>query len=297
MIKFALSTFLFCQLLACTAFAEGSAESAILKTYDFEPSKMTYDEQVSQSNNLSKLWGMAEKSRTEYIESLRKLLLQPNQHEILYCDGGMLLLSLSQIKDDTSLGIKSLSRCSMAEIEHTPYFYTMHSLANRGIDTFDLQLKMLEKPKYSVFIVPHVLTLGQSYAFTYPLLVQDEKQYISRLLKRLNIEKDATAQQSLALVIWHAATPESEQALTQFLSNPLIAKETSETIKNVLQSLKDIRATNLDKSFDKDFEYLGINRDSSIETLRQKRRERMRSISDEALEELRFYTALIYQKL
>ena len=70
----------------------------------------------------------------------------------------MLLLHKSRTAEDQALGLASIRKCTLAEIQHTPYFYTLHSLALRGVDTFDLQLRMLSKPEYSVFIVQHALT-------------------------------------------------------------------------------------------------------------------------------------------
>jgi len=72
----------------------------------------------------------------------------------------MQLLAKSKLPEDLNLGLQSISKCSLAEIEHTPYFYTMHALASRGIDTLDLQFRILAKPKFSAYIVPHALNLG-----------------------------------------------------------------------------------------------------------------------------------------
>src|SRR5206468_11472555 len=46
--------------------------------------------------------------------------------------------------------------------EHTPYFYTMHALASRGIDTLNLQFRILAKPKFSAYIVAYALNLGRT---------------------------------------------------------------------------------------------------------------------------------------
>jgi hypothetical protein len=61
---------------------------------------------------------------------------------------------------------------------------------------------MLAKPKYQVYIVAHSLTLGQDYAFLYPLLVQEEAKYVPRLFERAKTEKNATAAVTLINAIW-----------------------------------------------------------------------------------------------
>ena len=50
---------------------------------------------------------------------------------MLYCDGGMLLLAKSRIPDDRLLGLNAVSKCTLSEIQQTPYFYMLQLLAGR----------------------------------------------------------------------------------------------------------------------------------------------------------------------
>jgi hypothetical protein len=196
-----------------------SALADIQKTYNFEPSKLSFDEQYKRAPALSSLWGRYDKAPDAYRDALRKALTSAGARELLYCDGAMLLLAKSQVPEDLDLGLRSIAKCSLAEIEHTPYFYTMHALAVRGVDILDLQFRMLAKPKYQVYIVPHSLTLGQDDAFIYPLLVQDETKYLSRLVDRAKVEKYLQASTTLTKAIWYAATPQAEKSLRSLASN------------------------------------------------------------------------------
>ncbi len=286
--------------ILATPFASGqtvaSAKADILSTYDFEPSSMSYDDQARRAPSLSALWDRSRKSAEIYAAALREELSAPNNREQLYCDGGMLLLDMSKTPEDLALGTASLRKCSLAEIQHTPYFYTLHRLASRGVDTFGLQERILEKPNYSVFIVEHALTLGQDYAFLYPLLVQDETIYVPKLLSRLATEEDPVAQKSLVLALWYAATPESEDALRKLVSDPRTSSLAAGHARTLLDSLNQVRVW---KRNEADLKELLSSVDASssmkVSELRAKRRERMRSVSDEALYDLDAYTALIYR--
>ena len=199
----------------------------------------------------------------------------------------MLLLAKSRIEEDQALGLSSLERCSLVEIQQTPYFYTLHALAVRGIDTFDLQARILSKPGYSVFIVQHALSLGQDYAFLYPLLVQDEAVYVPRLLKRLSQEQDQVAQKSLVRALWYAATPESEAAIRKLVLDKSPNGPANEAARKLIETVDTVRRWQAnDSTLERVAAAVGATSTMTESELRAKRRARMRSISDEALYEL-----------
>ena len=157
---------------------------------------MTYAEQAARAPALTALWNRYDRQVELYREALRGELRAEGNRELLYCDGGMLLLAKSRDAADLALGLAAIRKCTLAEIEHTPYFYALHRLAMRGHDVFELQLAILSRPRYSAYITPHAMSLGQDYAFLYPFLVQEESTYVPRLIARLAAEADPTAQRS-----------------------------------------------------------------------------------------------------
>jgi hypothetical protein len=256
---------------------------------------MTFDEQARRVPSLGALWARYSKAPDVYREALRTELNGEGQPELLYCDGGMLLLDKSRSPEDQALGLTSLQKCSLAEIQHTPYFYALHALAVRGIDTFDLQARILSKPKYSVFIVQHALSLGQDYAFLYPFLVQEESAYVPKLIARLQNEQDPTAQKSLVRALWYAATPEAEAALRSFAGAPSPSLGAADA-RRFLETLKTVRQwKSTDPTLERIRSAVDTGQQASVSELRAKRRARMRSISDEALYDLEAYTVLIYR--
>jgi hypothetical protein len=268
----------------------------IQKTYNFEPSKLSFAEQYKRAPALTALWDRYDRNPRVYREALRTALESANARELLYCDGGMLLLAKSQLAEDLDLGLRSISKCSLAEIEHTPYFYTLHTLAVRGVDTLDLQFRMLAQPRYQVYIVAHSLTLGQDYAFLYPLLVQDEAKYVLRLIERAKTEKNATAAATLIKAIWYAATPEAERALQALVSGATHSPAIRESARKANEQTRFIRSLGADDpKLNQLRELIGSDAGAGEAELRSKRRARMRSVSDEALIELEAYTAFLYR--
>jgi hypothetical protein len=284
-----------CGITPIAAQSIDDAARDILTTYDFEPSKMSFQEQAERAPLLSKLWDRYGKSRDRYRPALLSALRSDGAREQLYCDGGMLLLANSMNAADDALGIASIKRCSLAEIQHTPYLYAIHALALKGIDTTDLQFRILERPKYSAFIVMHSLTLGQDYAFLYPFLVREESAYVPALIERLKIEREPVAQKSLVRALWYAATGQAITALREFSKSNRADADVKSTLRKRLATVDDIRSRpRNDSKIDAIRKQFGVPASASERELREKRRVRMRSISDEALYDLEAYTALIY---
>lgn len=289
------ATFLAAEVHAQSA-AVDDARRDIQRTYDFEPSTMTFAQQSQRAPELSKLWDRYDKAPEAYRPALRAALAAGGQRELLYCDGGMLLIAKSKEAADRELGLRSVAKCSLAEIEHTPYFYTMHQLAREGVDTLDLQWPMLRKPEYSVFVVRHAMNLGQNYAFLYPLTMQDEGRYTPRLVERLKSEADPTAQKTLVAAIYYSATPEAEAALRAIAASgsPYPVDARAEAVKAV-ESIDRARAEAVPDRGRLAMMAPGIDPDAPQADLRAGRKARMRAVSDEALLELGVYTVLLYR--
>ena len=289
------AAFVLVPLTVCGQSVEEALQD-IRATYDFEPSKMSFDEQARRAPTLSALWSRYARKPETYGPALRTALRTSDGRELMYCDGGMLLLAKQTAPDDQALGLKSLERCSLAEIQHTPYFYTLNALAARGMDTINLQFRILEKPKYSVFIVQHALTLGQDYAFLYPLLIQDEQTYVARIDNRLQAEQEPTAQKSLVRALWYSATAEAENALRTFVASPAASSLAKDDARRLLERTDAERKwPTSNATLKRVLANLGLKNEPAEAELRTKRRARMRSISDEALHDLEAYTTLIYR--
>ena len=284
-----------------TTYASTSVDDAskdIVATYAFDPKVMTFDEQAKRAPKLSELWERFHKSPDSYRNAMRTLLGRDGGTEMLYCDGGMLFLQESTLSSDKVLGLNSIAKCSLVEIQQTPYFYTMHREALAGTDTLDLQFRMLTKPEYQVFSPLHALSLGQDYSFVYPLLVQEESRYVHRIVERTKIEKDSTAQNTLLLALYYAATLESEEILRSIAGKKDVPPDVQKQAKEMIERIGEMRT--IDPTKVRDWmkqNMVDVSPSATESDLRAARRQRMRTISDEALMELDMYTLLIYQAI
>jgi hypothetical protein len=159
-------------------------------------------------------------------------------------------------------------------------------MAVQGEDTTAAAFRILEEPKFQVFIPQHVLTLAQNYSLIYMLFPGDQGFWLKPAIDRLQTEKDETGQKSLLLLLWYAQTPDSDGAMAAF-SNDGSKPSASRSYANELTHRKDSLSG---------ASRLGVLSFSSEESLRRERRERMKSVSDEALIDFDSYTLKIIEK-
>lgn len=293
---------LVCALLslafAAAVHAQSALESArkdIQSTYSFDPGSMTFEQQEARAPSLTRLWDRYDKSPEIYRVALRGVLSAEGERELLYCDGGMLLLVKSKAPDDRHLALASIAKCELSEIEYTPYFHAVYDLAREGFDTLDMQLRFLTRPKFCAVVGRRGLSLPQDYSFLFPLMVQEESRYVGRIAERLKVEDDPTALKSLTLALYYAATPQAEAALRAAArpGSPFSAAAREAAAKMVVRIDEARSATMLIPVTYRRI-VSGIWTGGEAD-LRAKRNARMRSLSEETLRDLDLYAPMLYR--
>ena len=276
------------RLLLIASSAAGQSASIhqqIQQTYDFQPHLLSNQQITEKSAALDQLWTRAKADPSLYIPALRQELGDFKNPIFFLYDGSTLLLSLSDTPADRKIALAAMARCDLRDVQAKDYFLQVHRMASLSEDTTAAAFHILEQPKFTVFIPQHVLTLGQNYALIYLLLPTDMEYWLRPAINRLKTENDQTAQKSLLLLLWYAQTDAADQAMAAFAgdtSKPSVSR----TYANELVHRKD-------KIGVKDRAEALV---ASEPSLRQKRRERLKAVSDEALIDLDDYTLTLVAK-
>jgi len=197
----------------------------------------------------------------------------------------MLLLSLSDTSIDRKIALAAMAHCDLRDVQAKDYFLQVHRMATLSEDTTAAAFHLLEQPQFTVFIPQHVLTLGQNYVVIYLLLPTDPDYWLQPAMDRLKTERDETAQKSLLLLLWYAQTDAGDQAMSAFAgdaSKPSASRTYARELvhrKDKIGSRERTQAS-----------------DSTEASLRQKRRERLKAVSDEALIDLDDFTLMLMAK-
>lgn len=172
--------------------------------------------------------------------------------------------------------MRSISRAELRDIQHDDYFYTVHDLAGKGLDTTEAALNILSDPKFTVAVPAHALTLGQDLCLIYMLLPTDDSFYVSRAIARLFVEKDKTARESLIHLLSLSVTTEADEALARF------AKEREDT-----------QVAELVRQIQREQQRMRRISTAGYAPARKKRREVAARVSDEALSEIQQLTLVM----
>ena len=247
----------------------------ISRVYSFKPHLLNQQQIEQESGRLDQFWAKARGQASVYVPALRQELTDFSNPKFFLFDGGRLLMSLSDTPVDRQIALTAFAHCDLRDVQARDYFLQVHRVAALGEGTTDAAFHILEDPKFQVFIPQHVLRLGQNYALVYMLLPTDPGYWLSAVVRRLQIERNETAQRSLLLVLWYAQTDEADKVLADFaadVTRPVAARKYAREL--------------LQRKVPADLVVTG-----SEASLRQERRERLGSVSDEALIDLDQKTA------
>ena len=275
-----LGALLFWLLVTHVATAQSAAiHREIVETYNFQPHLLSNPDINKKSAVLDQFWNRAKAEKTVYVPALRQELADFKNPPFFLYDGSALLLSLSDTSTDRKVALAAMARCDLWDVQTKDYFYQVHRMATLNEDTTAAAFRILERPKFSVFIPQHALTLGQNYALVYMLLPTEQDDWLQPAIDRLRTEADETAQKSLILLLWYAQTDAADQAIAAFAGDASKAAAAREYAKQIVQGKDKIGAKQRAEASE-----------TTEAALRQKRQERMKAVSDEALIDLDDYT-------
>ena len=251
---------------------QGDFHAEILKTYSFQPHTLTQKEIEAKSGELDRFWGKVKDGKEQYLPLLRTELQTTSNPSFFYYDCSKLLLSLSESIDDRKIALKAIPKVDLLDVQGDDYLRTVHMLAGFELDTSEAALRILDYPQFKAVIPRHALTLSQDYSLVYMLIPTKEKYYLEKLINRLSVEKNITSQKSIIQMLWYTVTRPGDQAIQQFSEDTNKPDESRMWAKELLARKSKSGLSSKP----------GV---SSYSSLKQKRKEVMNRISDEALVE------------
>ena len=275
----------FCIVLMATIAGAQSVHQQIQQTYDFQPHTLGTAEITKKSGVLDQFWSRAKSEADTYIGALRQELADFHNPPFFLYDGSMLLLSLSNTQEDRKTALAAMAHSDLRDVQSKDYFLQVHRMATLGENTTEAAFHILDDPNFKVFIPQHSLTLGQNYALVYMLLPTNQGYWLQPALDRLQTEKNETAGKSLILLLWYAQTDDSDQAMAAFVEGRGNPRGAVDFARQILMTRTQI-----------DEKYRSAAQQLSEDSLRNKRSERMKAVSDEALSDLDDYTMMLAAK-
>jgi len=279
---------LFFAIALLVAFASAQASSIheeIQRTYSFQPHILSSAQITEKSGVLDQFWARAKSQPNLYVPALRQELADFKNPPFFLYDGSMLLLSLSDTSADRKVALAAIARSDLRDVQATGYFFQVHRMATLNEDTTAAAFHILGQPGFKVFIPQHVLTLAQNYALVYMLMPTNQDYWLQPAIQSLRTERDETAQKSLILLLWYAQTNAADKQIAAFAADATKPAGARDYAKQIMLARNKIEPKQRAEALA-----------STEASLRQKRRERMKAVSDEALLDLDDYTMMLVAK-
>ena len=270
-------------VVACAQ--SSSIHQQVQQTYNFQSHTLSSAEITQKSGVLDQFWTNAKSQPNLYIPALRQELANFRNPPFFLYDGSMLLLSLSDTSADRKVALAAMARSDLRDVQPKDYFFQVHRMAALNEDTSAAAFHILEQPDFKVFIPQHVLTLGQNYALVYMLLPTSQDYWLQAAIDRLRTEHDQTAQKSLILVLWYSQTDAADKTIASFAADASKPASARDYARQIPQAKDKIGAKQRAEALT-----------FTEASLRQKRRERVKAVSDEALIDLDDYTMMLAAK-
>ena len=278
----------YCAVLLLAAFVGAQSLSVhedIQRTYSFQPHTLKSAEMSQKSAVLDQFWSRAKSQQSVYVPALRQELADFRNPPFFLYDGSMLLLSLSDTSADRKVALAAIAHSDLRDVQPKDYFFQVHRMATLNEDTTAAAFHIFKQPDFQVFIPEHVLTLAQNYCLVYMLLPTNQDYWLQPAIERLQTERDETAQKSLILLLWYSQTDIADKEIATFAADATKPAGARDYAKEIAQRKGKIGLKEKTEALA-----------STSASLRQKRQERMKAVSDEALYDLDDYTMMLAAK-
>ncbi|WP_263366104.1 hypothetical protein [Edaphobacter bradus] len=250
--------------------------------YDFHPSKLTDAERSKKSAEMDHFWGEAKGDTARTLPLLRVELRDAPQGSFFLTDGSELLLSLSKTSEDKQLAADALARTDLRDTQSRTYFFTVHDLACDGVNTTAAALHILDNPTFRVSVPQHAMTLDQRMALMYILLSMKDDSWVKPAAERFAVEKNVDGKIALVNAFFYEQTDSADAELRKIASDN---SQPDAVRKKAQEFLNDAH-----KAASNWIPVMG-----TVAGIREQRRQRLRAVSDEAVDDVETMTGKIVQ--
>lgn len=281
-IPVALSVFLTSSLAAQGIDSQQAMHQRIIAVYDFHPHTVTDAIREQKSNEMDAFWNEVQQHQQVDLPFLRAELTNPQAPAFFHMDGAQLLLSLSSSPADQALAVSAMSTADLSDVTPSAYFYSIHELSMKGVDTTAAALHVLDDPSFVVYVPQHAMTLHAPDCLLFLLLPVDPSKWLSAVSQKLAATKSSEAQRALVTLIFYAQTPESDRVLDTVASSAYLPDAVRKTAGNWKQAANEAYKHKVDVPGDE-------------AQVREARRQRLNAVSDEAIDDVQEMTLRLVQ--
>jgi hypothetical protein len=269
-------------LVAQVVDSQQAMHQRIMALYDFHPHAVTDAAREQKSNEMDAFWNEVKQHRQTDLPLLRAELSNPQTPGFFRMDGAQLLLSLSSSPADQALAATAMSTADLSDVTPSAYFYSIHQLSMKGVDTTAASLHILDDPNFVVSVPQHAMVLRPPDCLLFLVLPVDPSKWLTAVSQKIAAAKSPDLQQALVTLVFYAQTPESDRILDSIASNVSLPESARKAAANWKQAAKEAYKHKVDVPGDE-------------AQIREARRQRLNAVSDEAIDDVQEMTVRIIQ--
>ena len=286
--------------------------------YDFNPVDLDEKTLIRRNNDIEDFWNYVESDKPTLLPLLRSELKENTANPVFTFDGASLLAECSSDKADLDFVIGIFAGIDWKYVDLSNLFMRTHKIAQKGIDIWPVMNRVIDTESFYAVIAGKKITLTHDYCLLYLSLVCDEKFWLDKMTTRLAAEQSPRKAKSMITAIAFSVTEKGIKAIDQAMK-----ENQDDTVKkharmfSVLESADSYKRPDSIKSDRNDLDsYIEsiVKEDGTISKsdpvqfakdapflvkkidyahVKDARRRTAERISNEALEEIFYFTALM----
>ncbi len=248
-----------------------SLHQDIQATYNFEPHKLSDEQQKEKAKLLDGFWKKVTDNKESYLPELRKELQDKLNPTFFLYDGGHLMLTLTESKEDYQIALNAMVRCNLKDIDGADFVRTMNFFAYHGLNTTEAGIKIISQDTFWAYIPQHALMLHKYSSLLFILLPINSDLYLGKVIDELMLNKDTATIKSVLQFLDYTCTCKADSIILKY-----------STDKNQVANIQNFAALIVKNNS----KITQSNSPKRYKALAGQRKEILRRVSDEALDEL-----------
>lgn len=175
----------------------------IANTYNFLPTELSKEQHAAKVSELDHVWDVIRSAGDEGLVILRQELSAENANRYFYFDGASLLITISKQKNDVELAIRAIQKADFEQLDWREYFDVVRNLARKGGNVVPIALRILENPKYRIFVPQHALTVEPDFAIIYMVKDVPAADSTPLLMEAFEKETDPEKRKFILTALWY----------------------------------------------------------------------------------------------
>ncbi len=216
-------------------------QKLIDKTYNFKPSKLTYEQQTAKSAEMDVVWNKVKADKEELVPCLMRAMNKSDANNFFVFDASNLLFDIDKSDDTKRILVQSYSKVDLEDVNLAYWTRVIGALGFEGFDTTNAGENWLKSSVDGYYLPQHGTRKVTKFIGSLAIYGSMDEKFATPALVKLASDEKHPARETAIVLLMLQATPESFEKLKNLNPNGLSEADKA-AIKNVLENPKLVKA-------------------------------------------------------